>query len=161
MSCGDKQDMCCKDSDNFIHKSEYDKAIEIVKQIEGDEITTNHEYIDENCHGCLVGHILKVTDGLTYDKFEADRPNSYSSPSITSKLMKDHFGEKGWMLDQTLSAIHSDYADDWITVEEMKEEAIKALEAFRDKGDYEYTAMNEDEDYYDDGDDYEEEDDEH
>lgn len=138
----------------FGKKSAYDKAIQAVKEATEQDITMDVTYMDANCHGCLVGHILKVTDGLNYETYQKSLtiPNGTDyDGSLVKTLMNKHFDKDAFDLDVELSTIHDDYINDDISFESMKIEALACLESFRDHGEYGYESVRieDDDDYYD------------
>lgn len=149
MSCGCKCEQEADKSPSLLdEQSAYDKAIDIIMNVKPDELTQEVTYMDENCHGCLVGHILKVTDGLNYKDYQANLGNS--DQSIIKNLMKKNFGEGSYDLDQELSTIHDDWINDEIEFEEMQKEAINCLKTYKTGRTYGYEAKYYGEDWDDD-----------
>ena len=144
MSCGCKREQEKDSSPSLIDKkSIYAKAIQAIKDAKPEDITDQVTYMDSNCHGCLVGHILKITDGLDYKKYKEDQIRRTEhidilDDGLVRKYMKKNFGENALNLDITLSTIHDDYINDGIDFAEMQQTAIECLESFRDQGIYEY-----------------------
>ncbi len=154
MSCGCRSEQETDSSPSLLDKkSVYEKAIQAIKEAKPDDITQQVTYMDENCHGCLVGHLLKVTDGLNYEQYNKDlsQHNELRYESLVRKLMNKNFGTESFDLDVDLSTIHDDYINDDLSFEEMQEKAIECLEAFRDDGHYGYESVrcDYDDDYED------------
>ena len=153
MSCSEQESICCNETGNFSKKADFEKAIGIVKNIKEGDLTLEHQYMDQTCHGCLVGHILKVTDGLTYDDMVHDA--STGTYAKKDQLLKERFGNESWYIDSELSSIHGDYADDYIDLDEMKQHAIECLTKIGSGLPYEYVSKKDDDwddedEYYDD-----------
>lgn len=159
MSCVREERQEAENNPSLLGKdSAYGKAIQAMLEAKPEDITDQITYMDSKCHGCVVGHILKVTDGLNYQKYNEDQRKRMEedvlAESLVRRLMKKNFGVHGVTLDMTLSAIHDDYICDHITFEEMQDLSIECLEGFRDEGMYEYTSVADEED----DDDYDEDD---
>jgi len=155
MSCGCDVEQEKDSNPSLLEKeSNYAKAIQAILDAKPEDITDQITYMDKNCHGCLVGHVLKVTDGLNYQLYNEDqeerlRNTNSTADGIVRKLMDKNFGEQSIRLDSDLSAIHNDYLEDNISFEEMKAYAKDCLESYRDGKHWIYELEGDFDDYDD------------
>ncbi len=110
-----------------------DEAIEIIEKITPEDITEENAFIDDNCKGCLAGHIWK-TEGFT-------KRHYYNINFDSDKWSDKVFGTRiGWIITNGLENIHMRYAKKDICIdmkpikfETMKKRALKFLRGMKEK----------------------------